>query len=55
MTEEKDQKSEGFWFDDCVLDADRRELTVAGEPVTTQPKAFELLLYLLPKGFDFII
>ena len=32
---------------DCVLDADRRELTVSGNPVTTQPKAFELLLYLV--------
>jgi DNA-binding winged helix-turn-helix (wHTH) protein/tetratricopeptide (TPR) repeat protein len=30
-----------------VLDADRRELTVADEVVTTQPKAFELLLYLV--------
>jgi DNA-binding winged helix-turn-helix (wHTH) protein/tetratricopeptide (TPR) repeat protein len=47
LIEEKDQKSEIYRFDDCVLDADRRELTVAGEPVTTQPKAFELLLYLV--------
>ena len=47
MTEEKDQKSEVYRFNDCVLDADRRELTMAGEPVTTQPKAFELLLFLV--------
>ena len=47
MTEEKDEKSEVYRFNDCVLDADRRELTMAGEPVTTQPKAFELLLFLV--------
>jgi len=47
VTEEKDQKSEVYRFGECVLDADRRELTMAGEPVTTQPKAFELLLYLV--------
>lgn len=29
-----------------MLDSDRRELTIDGNPVTTQPKAFELLLYL---------
>lgn len=47
MTEEKHDKSEVYEFDACVLDADRRELTVAGDNVTMQPKAFELLLYLL--------
>ncbi len=47
MTEEIEKKTERYRFDDCVLDADRRELTNAGEPVTTQPKAFELLLYLV--------
>jgi DNA-binding winged helix-turn-helix (wHTH) protein/tetratricopeptide (TPR) repeat protein len=47
VTEEKDQKSEVYRFDDCVLDADTRELTMDGEPVTTQPKAFELLLFLV--------
>ena len=47
MTEENDQKTEVYRFGDCILDADRRELTRAGEPVTTQPKAFELLLYLV--------
>jgi predicted ATPase len=36
-----------FRFADCVLDADRFELTRAGEPVATQPKALELLLFLL--------
>jgi DNA-binding winged helix-turn-helix (wHTH) protein/tetratricopeptide (TPR) repeat protein len=47
MTEEKLEKSESYIFGDCALDADRRELRVAGESVTTQPKAFELLLYLV--------
>ena len=47
MTEENNEKTEVYRFGDCVLDADRRELTRAGEPVTTQPKAFELLLYLV--------
>ena len=47
MTEENQEKSEIYEFGDCVLDADRRDLSVAGESVTTQPKAFELLLYLV--------
>ena len=47
MTTEKQEKSEVYIFGDCVLDADRRDLKVAGESVTTQPKAFELLLYLV--------
>jgi DNA-binding winged helix-turn-helix (wHTH) protein/tetratricopeptide (TPR) repeat protein len=47
MTEENVEKSESYIFGDCALDADRRELRVAGESVTTQPKAFELLLYLV--------
>ena len=47
MTEESTRNSEVYRFSDCVLDADRRELTMAGESVTTQPKAFELLLYLV--------
>lgn len=47
MTEENNNKTETYRFGDCILDADRRELTRAGEPVTTQPKAFELLLYLV--------
>ncbi len=47
MTEEKVEKTEVYRFGDCVLDAARRELTLGGAPVTTQPKAFELLLYLV--------
>ena len=47
MTEENNYKSEVYRFGDCVLDADRRELMMAGKSVTTQPKAFELLLYLV--------
>lgn len=47
MTEEKEEKSEVYKFGDRIVDADRRELTIAGETVTMQPKAFELLLYLL--------
>ena len=47
MNEKNEKESEVYRFGDCVLDAARRELTMAGEPVTTQPKAFELLLYLL--------
>ena len=47
VNEEKDQKSEVYEFSSCVVDADRRELTIAGEPVLMQPKAFELLLYLI--------
>jgi DNA-binding winged helix-turn-helix (wHTH) protein/tetratricopeptide (TPR) repeat protein len=40
-------KSEAYAFGDCILDADRRELRVSGERVTTQPKVFDLLLYLI--------
>ena len=47
MSEEKQDKSEVYEFGDCILDADRRELRVAGQSVTTQPKAFDLLLYLV--------
>jgi DNA-binding winged helix-turn-helix (wHTH) protein/tetratricopeptide (TPR) repeat protein len=47
MTEESKIKTEVYRFGDCVLDAARRELTMAGDVVTTQPKAFELLLYLV--------
>ena len=47
MTTENHEKSEVYEFGDCVLDADRRDLSVAGKSVTTQPKAFELLLYLV--------
>lgn len=47
MQTENQEKSEVYQFSDCVLDADRRELRVAGDVVTMQPKAFELLLYLV--------
>jgi DNA-binding winged helix-turn-helix (wHTH) protein/tetratricopeptide (TPR) repeat protein len=47
MTAEKDRISEVYTFSDCVVDADRREITIAGAAVMTQPKAFELLLYLI--------
>jgi DNA-binding winged helix-turn-helix (wHTH) protein/tetratricopeptide (TPR) repeat protein len=47
LNTEKDQNSEVYEFSDCTVDADRREITIAGVAVTTQPKAFELLLYLI--------
>lgn len=47
MTEENEEKSELYEFSNCIVDADRRELSLAGEAVTIQPKAFELLLYLI--------
>jgi DNA-binding winged helix-turn-helix (wHTH) protein/tetratricopeptide (TPR) repeat protein len=45
--EKKHAESEVYRFGDRVLDADRRELRAAGEVVTTQPKVFSLLLYLV--------
>ena len=45
--DKKHEKSEVYRFGDHVLDADRRELRAAGEVVTTQPKVFDLLLYLV--------
>ena len=36
-----------FLFGDCVLDAERRELTRASEVVATGPQVFDLLLYLI--------
>ena len=47
MTEENKEKSEVYEFANCVVDADRRELSLADEAVTVQPKAFEPLLYLI--------
>ena len=44
---ENKEKSEVYSFGDCVLDAARRELRVAGKAVTLQPKAYEFLLYLI--------
>jgi predicted ATPase len=39
-----------FRFADCVLDADRFELSRGGEPVPVQPKVLDLLLFLLRQG-----
>jgi TolB-like protein len=36
-----------FLFADCVLDAERRELTRASEVIATGPQVFDLLLYLI--------
>jgi DNA-binding winged helix-turn-helix (wHTH) protein/tetratricopeptide (TPR) repeat protein len=47
IDEKKGGESEVYRFGDRVLDADRRELRAAGKVVTTQPKVFELLLYLV--------
>ena len=47
MPTEKLEKSEVYKFAECIVDADRRELTLAGDTVTMQPKALELLLYLI--------
>jgi DNA-binding winged helix-turn-helix (wHTH) protein/tetratricopeptide (TPR) repeat protein len=45
--DKKGGKSEIYRFGDRVLDADRRELLASGTPVTTQPKVFDLLVYLV--------
>ncbi len=47
MSEENQEKSEVYRFNDAELDAGLRELRVGGKAVTTQPKAFDLLLYLV--------
>ena len=36
-----------FLFGDCVLDAERRELTRASEVIAAGPQVFDLLLYLI--------
>jgi DNA-binding winged helix-turn-helix (wHTH) protein len=36
-----------FLFGDCVLDADRRELTRASGVIAAGPQVFDLLLYLI--------
>ena len=36
-----------FRFENCVLDPVRRSLTCAGQPVTLNPKTFDLLVYLV--------
>ena len=35
-----------YWVGECRLDVGRRELSVGGEPVGVEPKAFDLLVYL---------
>jgi len=47
MTETSNEKSESYEFSNVVVDADRRELSMASEAVSVQPKAFELVLYLI--------
>lgn len=47
MNAENTIKTEVYGFNDCVLDVDRRELSRADDVVTLQPKAFELLLFLV--------
>ncbi len=36
-----------FAFEDCLLDDERRELTLRGQPVSIGPQVFDLLLYLV--------
>jgi DNA-binding winged helix-turn-helix (wHTH) protein len=36
-----------FLFADCILDADRRELTRGLKPVAVEPQVFDLLIFLL--------
>ena len=36
-----------YQFDDCVVDLNRFRVFKAGEPVKLEPKAFEVLVYLL--------
>ena len=36
-----------FRFENQVLDCSRRELSRSGEPVTVEPKVFDLLVYLI--------
>ena len=47
MTETSNEKSESYEFSNVFVDADRREISMANEAVTVQPKALELLLYLI--------
>jgi DNA-binding winged helix-turn-helix (wHTH) protein/tetratricopeptide (TPR) repeat protein len=47
MIDENQENSEVYRFGNCELDADRRELRLDSSAVTMQPKAFELLLYLV--------
>src|SRR5262245_39486551 len=36
-----------YLFEDCVLDADRRELWRGGNAISIAPQVFDLLLYLI--------
>lgn len=36
-----------YCFEDCTLDAQRRELLKAGEPVAIEPQVFDILLFLI--------
>jgi adenylate cyclase len=36
-----------YLFDKCVLDPDRRELRLGGDPVHVEPRVFDLLVYLI--------
>jgi TolB-like protein/cytochrome c-type biogenesis protein CcmH/NrfG len=36
-----------FLFTDCVLDAERRELSRGGKPIAVEPQVFDLLIYLV--------
>lgn len=47
MADKNNETSEVYQFGNCKLDADRRELSIGGVAVTVQPKAFELLLFLI--------
>jgi DNA-binding winged helix-turn-helix (wHTH) protein/tetratricopeptide (TPR) repeat protein len=47
MTEISKEQSESYEFSKVLVDADRRELLMENKAVTVQPKAFELLLYLI--------
>jgi DNA-binding response OmpR family regulator len=48
LAEEKGTgESEQLAFDDLVIDLDRREVAVRGEPVRLKPQEYELLLFLV--------
>jgi DNA-binding response OmpR family regulator len=47
INEENQEKSRNYHFAVCELDADRRELRVAGNGATMQPKIVKGLLYLV--------
>jgi DNA-binding response OmpR family regulator len=54
----EERESMRYAFDDCVLDAARRELRRAGEVARLEPKAHHVLVYLVQpvtryNGFQF--